>query len=253
MRSLSASDLQIEVVGSTPRLRFAASLANVGPGPLFLLPRGQGKCPSGQHEAIQLVHRDVNLDGKFQPRRDRQLYRRVTGCMLRHSGHKHWHFDAMAAYSLRRAGSSRVLVARDKVSFCLRDNLKMPRQRVVVPRRHFGRCSRTSQQGISPGWVDLYKADLSGQWLRLPANVGSEVLCLDLEADPLRRLVETDETDNATSVAFRIDGNRVHRANSAACRWRWLLESAGAAAYRKPRMMYGKKSMNESAEATWPL
>ena len=218
MRSLSASDLQIEVVGSTRRLRFAASLANVGPGPLFLLPRGRGKCPSGQHEAIQLVHRDVNLDGKFQPRRDRQLYRRVTGCMLRHSGHKHWHFDAMAAYSLRRAGSSRVLVARDKVSFCLRDNLKMPRQRVVVPRRHFGRCSRTSQQGISPGWVDLYKADLSGQWLRLPANVGSEVLCLDLEADPLRRLVETDETDNATSVAFRIDGNRVHRANSAACR-----------------------------------
>ena len=40
MRSLSASDLQIEVVGSTRRLRFAASLANVGPGPLYLLPRG---------------------------------------------------------------------------------------------------------------------------------------------------------------------------------------------------------------------
>jgi Lysyl oxidase len=217
MRSLSASDLQIEVVGSTRRLRFAASLANVGPGPLYLLPRGRGKCPSGQHEAIQLVHRDVNLDGKFQRRPDRQLYRRVTGCMLLHSGHKHWHFDAMAAYSLRRAGSSRVLVARDKVSFCLRDNLKVPRQRVVVPRRHFRRCSRTSQQGISPGWVDLYKADLPGQWLRLPANVGSEVLCLDLEADPLRRLVETDETDNATSVAIRVDGNRVRRVTSAAC------------------------------------
>ncbi|HET6760068.1 MAG TPA: hypothetical protein VFH20_12395, partial [Propionibacteriaceae bacterium] len=32
MRSLGASDLQIEVVGSTRRLRFAAALANVGPG-----------------------------------------------------------------------------------------------------------------------------------------------------------------------------------------------------------------------------
>jgi hypothetical protein len=123
-----------------------------------------------------------------------------------------------AAYSLRRAGSSRLLVARDKVSSCLRGNLKVPRQRVVVPRRHFGKCSLTSQHGISPGWLDLYKADLSGQWLRLPANVGSEVLCLDLEADPLRRLVETDETDNATSAAFRVDGNRLRRANSAACR-----------------------------------
>jgi hypothetical protein len=41
MRSLSASDLQIEVVGNTRRLRFAASLANVGRGPLLLLPRGE--------------------------------------------------------------------------------------------------------------------------------------------------------------------------------------------------------------------
>jgi hypothetical protein len=218
MRSLGASDLQIEVVGDVQRLRFAASLANVGPGPLLLLPRGRGGCVTGQHEAVQVLHRDANLDGKFQRSRDREGSRRVTGCMLRHTGHKHWHFDAMAAYSLRRAGSSQVLVARNKVSFCLRDNLKVRGQRVVVPRRHFGRCSRNSQQGISPGWVDLYKTDLSGQWLRLPRNVGSDVLCLDLEADPLRRLVETNETDNATSVALRIDGTRVRKVNSTACR-----------------------------------
>jgi hypothetical protein len=218
MRSLSASDLQIEGVGSIRRLRFAASLANVGPGPLFLLPRGRGACATGEHEAVQVLHRDANRDGKFQRTRDREGSRRITGCMLRHPGHKHWHFDAMASYSLRRAGSSRVLVSRDKVSFCLRDNYKVPGQRVVVPRRHFGRCSRNSQQGISPGWVDLYKADLSGQWLRLPANVGSDVLCLDLKADPLGRLVETDETDNATSVAFRFDGTRVRKANSSSCR-----------------------------------
>jgi hypothetical protein len=62
--------------------------------------------------------------------------------------------------------------------------------------------------------VDLYKADLPGQWLRLPSDVGSEVLCLDLEADPL----ETNETDNATSVALRVDGTRVRKVSSAACR-----------------------------------
>ena len=218
MRSLSESDLQIEVVGTTRRLRFAASLANVGPGPLFLLPRGRGGCPGGQHEAVQVLHRDGNRDGKFQRARDRAESRRLTGCMLRHPDHKHWHFDAMASYSLRRAGSSRVLVSRDKVSFCLRDNYKVPGQRVVVPRRHFGRCSRNSQQGISPGWVDLYKADLSGQYLSLPPDVGSDVLCLDLKADPLGRLVETNEADNATSVALRLDGTRVRKADSRACR-----------------------------------
>jgi len=66
--------------------------------------------------------------------------------------------------------------------------------------------------------VDLYKPDLSGQWLRLPGNVGSRVLCLDLEADPLGRLVETNEADNATSVALRADGTRVRKVNAAACR-----------------------------------
>jgi lysyl oxidase len=218
MRSLQASDLQIEVVRNERRLRFAASLANFGPGPLLLLPRGRTSCPGGQHPAVQVLHRDGNTDGRFQRTRDRPLSQRDVGCMLRHPGHRHWHFDAMAAYSLRRPGTDNALVARNKVSFCLRDNLRIPRQRVVVPRRHFGRCSRNSQQGISPGWVDVYKADLNGQWLRLPSSVDDEVVCLDLVADPRGLLTETNEADNATSVAVRIDGDDVRRVNSAPCR-----------------------------------
>src|SRR5829696_9802582 len=89
MRSLSASDLSIEVVGGVRRLRFAASLANVGPGPLLLVPRARGECRSGQHEAVQVLRRDRNRDGVFQRARDREGSRRVTGCMLHHSGHDH--------------------------------------------------------------------------------------------------------------------------------------------------------------------
>ena len=218
MRSLRPSDLDIEVVGNERRLRFAASLANLGPGPLLLLPQGGTSCPRGQHPAVQVLHRDGNADGAFQPARDRAHSQRDVGCMLRHPGHRHWHFDAMAGYSLRRPGTDIALVSRNKVSFCLRDNRRILGQRVVVRREHFGRCSRNSQQGISPGWVDIYKADLNGQWLRLPSSVNDEVICLDLRADPLGRLAETDETDNATSVAIRIDGTRVRRVNSAPCR-----------------------------------
>ena len=130
------------------------------------------------------MHRDGNADGVFQRSRDRTDSRRDVGCMLRHRGHRHWHFDAMAAYSLRRPGTDNALVSRNKVSFCLRDNRRVPGQRVVVRREHFGRCSRSSQQGISPGWVDVYTADLDGQWLRLPRGVNDEVVCLDLTADP---------------------------------------------------------------------
>ena len=172
----------------------------------------------GQHAAVQVLHRDRNADGVFQRSRDRTDRRRDVGCMLRHPGHRHWHFDAMAAYSLRRPGSDDPLVSRNKVSFCLRDNRRVPGQRVVVRSEHFGKCSRNSQQGISPGWVDVYSADLDGQWLRQPRSVDDEVVCLDLKADPRGRLAETDEADNATSVALRIDGSRVRRVNSAPCR-----------------------------------
>ena len=68
----------------------------------------------------------------------------------------------------------------------------MPGQEQVA--RLFRRCTRSSQgQGISPGWTDLYKADLNGQWLRLPRGVDGDVLCLDLEADPRGQLTETNE------------------------------------------------------------
>ena len=73
-------------------------------------------------------------------------------------------------------------------------------------------------QGISPGWVDVYGADLDGQWLRLPSRVDREVVCLDLTADPDDLISETDETDNGTSVAIRVVGAEVRRASPARCR-----------------------------------
>jgi hypothetical protein len=219
MRSLKPTDLQIEVVGNERRLRFAASLANFGPGPLLVLPQGRSKCPRGQHPAMQVVHRDANSDGAFQLKGDKAELRRDVGCMLHHPGHKHWHYDAMARYSLRLPGGDEALVARNKVSFCLRDNrrVRVPAQMQVA--RQFRRCTRSSQgQGVSPGWTDLYKADLNGQWLRLPKGVDGDVLCLDLEADPRGQLIETNEMDNATSIAIRVDGTKVRTVNSAPCR-----------------------------------
>jgi hypothetical protein len=163
------------------------------------------------------VHEDRNDNGTFERSRDRVGERRAQGCMLDHPGHDHWHFDAMAGYALRRPGETDTLVERPKVSFCLRDNRRIPGLPVVVRREHFGECERTGPQGISPGWVDIYKADLDGQWLRLPRAVRREVLCLDLAADPRDLVEETDETDNATSVAIRVDGTQVGRGPARRC------------------------------------
>jgi hypothetical protein len=217
MRSLGARDLLIESTGAGRLLRFSASLANLGPGPLMLVPERRGRCARREHSARQVVYVDRNRDGTYQRARDRRRTERFSGCMLRHVGHDHWHFDAMAAYSLRRPGAARPLVDRNKVSFCLRDNVRVPGRRTPVRREHFGDCTANAPQGISPGWVDIYTWDLDGQSLPFPAGADGETVCLDLAADPRDLIEEASESDNATSLALRIDGTDVRRLPGARC------------------------------------
>jgi hypothetical protein len=218
MRSLFASDLQVQRTADGRLLRFSAALANVGPGPLLLRPRlSGGGCPPQQHPAAQVLHRDVDEDGVYRPEHDAQGRLRRAGCMLAHPTHDHWHFDAMAGYSLRSPTTGQRLATRRKVSFCLRDNRRIRSADTGVLREHFGECSRTGPQGISPGWVDVYLWDLPGQTLRLPAGLGRRVLCLDVTADPRGLLAETDETDNGTSITVVVTDNVVQRGPPGRC------------------------------------
>ena len=214
--SLEATELIVEPVGERRRLRFAGTLANAGPGPLVLQPRGRGRCAPGEHAAHQLLYVDTSSDGRFQRNLDAQERRAFAGCMLRHRGHDHWHFDAMASYALRLPGTVAAVADRPKVSFCLRDNERLD-DVVGPPREHFGECSATRVQGISPGWVDVYGPDLDGQWLRLPRTFSGGLVCLDLTADPRGLVRETDETDNATTTAVRITGDRARVVSGTRC------------------------------------
>ena len=178
------------------RIRAAETLVE-----LLVRPRpARGGCPRGQHPAAQVLHRDVDGDGAYEPGEDLPEQSRHAGCMLAHPTHDHWHFDAMAGYSLRSPTTDQRLATRAKVSFCLRDNRRIDGVETSVRREHFGECTRTGPQGISPGWQDAYLWDLPGQTLPLPAGPGRRVLCLDLTADPRDLLAETDETDNGTSI-----------------------------------------------------
>lgn len=218
MRSLQPFDLRIDDTGAIRVLRFSAALANLGPGPMLLNPSPDVECPGDQRGAAQVLQIDSDDDGEFQRDQDRDTVRREAGCMLDHPTHDHWHFDAMAGYALRMPGDAELVVSRDKVSFCLRDNEQVPGQRVVVEREYFGDCRRDGPQGVSPGWSDIYQYDLDGQSLRLPDSVEGEVVCLDLAADPFDLLEETNENDNAASLAVTVTGDDVRTAsNQAVC------------------------------------
>jgi hypothetical protein len=210
MRSLAASQLRVVEEEGERRLRFAGSLANLGPGPMVVRPGARGVCPPRQISVRQIVYRDTAGDGTFQRRRDPARLSRGAGCMLDHPTHDHWHFDAMARYSLRDA-QGEVIAVRRKVSFCLRDNTRVRGGDRAVRRAYFGECDRRSDQGISPGWIDIYGPDLDGQYLVLPADTPTTTVCLVVTADPRDQLVETDETDNRSVLPLRIRGTQVRQ------------------------------------------
>jgi len=219
VRSLRAGDLQILSFGARRELRFAAMLADDGPGPLVLEPRAGGTCPPGQRLAVQRVYVDRDGNGRYQRAVDTGSRVRPAGCMLNHPTHNHWHFDAMAAYRLVDVTPKRrVVVQSPKVSFCLRDNRTIPGTTPRQRRAFFGECGRDIVQGISPGWLDLYDAATPGQSLALPPRMPDGVYCLVLRADARDQLVETDETDNAAVRPVRVRGDLVTTPDVPTCR-----------------------------------
>jgi hypothetical protein len=93
-------------------------------------------------------------------------------------GHRHWHLQEVARYSLWDATKTAEVAPAQKVGFCLEDSQhveleKGPQFRVyadnVAPFRQFCmqyRPNATSvYEGISPGWRDVYDRALALQWV----------------------------------------------------------------------------------------
>jgi Lysyl oxidase len=164
-----------------------------------------------------VLYHDSAGDARFDRTVDKMRTTRQGGCMLDHPDHGHWHFDAMARYSLTRQGEQSPLVASDKVSFCRRDNRETPSASPVKVAQHYGDCGPRKVQGISPGWADVYDTDLPDQHLALPAELPEGAYCLHNEADPLELLLETDDSDNAAAIAVRIIGAEVSVGAARSC------------------------------------
>jgi hypothetical protein len=209
LRSLPPEDVAIRIAGGQRQLWFTSIIANAGYGPVEVTPDALWPCPPGQRHASQVLYRDSARDARFDRAVDTKVTTRKGGCMLDHPGHGHWHFDAVARYSLTRPVDTSHIVGSDKVSFCLRDNRETPSVSPVKVPEHYGECTPDTVQGISPGWADVYDTDLPDQHLVLPTDLPDGSYCLHNEADPLGLLLETDETDNAAVIVVRITGDSV--------------------------------------------
>jgi hypothetical protein len=182
-------------------LGFDSAVDSVGRGPLWI----RGWRPPDS--------RTMRADQAIELRQGGKLLARGIGALRyeAHPPHRHWHFQALESYELRRA-SDHALVGRDrKTGFCLID--RYGRASVRVPRvglpRFVSDCGARQpdlqrvEQGSSRGYVDRYPAFFHGQDIELTA-VPAGIYVLVHRANPSRRLRETRYSNNAASVRLRL-------------------------------------------------
>ena len=157
--------------------------------------------------AYQRLYLDTGDPG-FNRAQDTGFISRPVGCMVFHIRHHHWHFDGFAGYQLFGwSGSARTddpIGTSDKVSFCIIDVEQVD---PAAGSAYFTQCRRSSVEGLSPGWSDIYGYGLAGQSIEIPA--GDASFCLVSTADPLHWLDEVNDEDNTTARVLTLVGDTV--------------------------------------------
>jgi len=190
---LYTTRLDTTTIPGTTLLRFSTATANNGMGRLEI--RGGAIISPTQRQVNQRIYRS---DGTF--------YDRFAGTFTYHSSHGHVHFDDWSTYRLRTitedGGVGEVVVEGAKESFCLFDLFVYDLDNPFIPFPPFyGTCGFV--QGISPGWGDVYDLELPDQWVDI-TGVPDGFYWLEAEVDPLDRILESDETNNASRIRLWI-------------------------------------------------
>ena len=187
-----------EIPGRT-LLRLATTMVNIGEGPLEV--RGGDSYPDGTQDVFQRIY---NADSSFTDR--------LAGTFTFHSDHDHFHLNDFATYTLREVtegnGVGDVVAGGDKTSYCLLDSTRYDTSLSGAPDNRVyeaGSCEDpvNGVQGISAGWGDLYLSSLPDQWIDVTELVDG-TYWLEVTVDPNDRLLESDETNNATRIMVEL-------------------------------------------------
>jgi hypothetical protein len=193
LQAFPAGNLAIvqDLSGAT-QLLFSATTWNNGDGPLVLV--------AGETDPATLkqkVYQRVFLsDGTF--------YDRVAGDFVWHPLHNHFHFEDYALYTLQpfdAPGASARTSA--KTSFCIMDNTLVNTRLPGAPNKPVYVTCGDVMQGMSVGWGDTYGSQLAGQSIDLTGLPDGDYKLI-IEADPKKRLLEINDSDNTSCVLLRI-------------------------------------------------
>src|SRR5262245_12157607 len=193
LQAFPAGNLAIiqDLSGATQRL-CSATTWNNGDGPLVLV--------AGQTDAAtekQKVYQRVFLsDGTFHDR--------VAGDFVWHPSHNHFHFEDYALYTLQPFNAPGASArTSSKTSFCVMDTTPVDTRLLGAPNKPVYATCGNVMQGMSVGWGDTYGSNLAGQSIDLTGLPDGDYKLI-IEADPKKRLLEINNSDNASCVLLRI-------------------------------------------------
>jgi hypothetical protein len=193
LQAFPAGNLAIvQDLSGVTKLVFSATTWNNGDGPLVLVAGETDPATSRQH-----VYQRVYLsDGAF--------YDRWVGAFEWHPLHNHFHFNDYALYTLQpfdaSGGSERTSA---KTSFCVMDTTKVDTRLPGAPKKPVYVTCGNAMQGMSVGWGDTYGSQLAGQSIDLTGLPDGDYKLI-IEADPKKRLLEINDSDNTSCVLLRI-------------------------------------------------
>lgn len=204
------------------QIKFAATIANIGWGPMetrgsdqwycggTLVEDGNHPCEDGSYPRQVIVQR-------VYAKRDGEITFRDTVAGTNYfdakPGHNHYHVDDWVEYKLLKINDNKeevVICQGEKVSYCLFDSGSCQENDPLcefqdrkygpqnLPNYGFGRYVSCYEgiQGISVGGYDTYGSMYEGQSLTLPAGTGNGHYILQITVDPNNIYLEENEDNN---------------------------------------------------------
>jgi hypothetical protein len=184
------SEISLEVAEDGHRLlRFTQKFVNLGPGPL----RVQA-VPTAVENVLQGYQEILDVSGTV-------TRRRPVSSVIFHPHHNHWHADDFASYELRRGSPWGPLAASNgKISYCLVDEEQYPAYSGRYYPPTYLNC-KNPNQGLNPGWADVYHADLHDQWVDV-TGLADGVYYLVVTGDPHHLYEEADDGGWSNNTAW---------------------------------------------------
>jgi Lysyl oxidase len=182
------------------QLRFTATIANIGDGPLDV----GGYRQNGSDQDWQVVQWFDEPDGEPSGV--------DTGANLVYGGHshEHWHLKFGAVYRLSRLDGDEEISSHTKAGFCFFDQVRLdppregaPEDPTFMPDACGKQDTTEISMGMSPGWSDPYFWQLEDQSVEVTGLPDGRYR-LSADADPDEWLQESDESNNETWVILEI-------------------------------------------------